>query len=101
MSKKAKAADPVSAPKEVITTEAPVAASTAVAMKAPVNMDDWGMPKLTAQDVVLPKILAMQGMSKLVTDGVAVMGEFRDSLNNVVLGDLKNPIEFIPFHLEK
>lgn len=105
MSKK-KIADPVSAPKAPVvvpTEELPKAMVTApsVSVSAAVNMDSWGAPQLTAQDVVLPKILAMQGMSKLVTDGNAVMGEFRDSLNNVVLGDLKTPIEFIPFHLEK
>lgn len=110
MSKK-KTADPVSAPKTAASIPSTVigadgsagttGTNTAVATRPPVDMDIWGMPKLTAQDVVLPKILAMQGMSKLVTDGLAVMGEFRDSLNNVVLGDLKNPIEFIPFHLEK
>ena len=65
------------------------------------SMADWGAPQITARDVAIPKILAMQAMSKPVTDGEAKFGEFRDSLNGVVVGDINNPIEFIPFFMEK
>lgn len=78
-----------------------VAAPTALATRAPVDLKKWGRPDLTTQDIMIPKILAMQGMSKKVLAGEAKFGEFRDSLNDVVLGDEKNPMEFVPFFSEK
>jgi hypothetical protein len=87
--------------KEVV---APVVVNnTAVVAKTetPVNLADWGVPQVTARDIQIPKILAMQAMSKSVTSGEAKMGEFRDSLNGVVLGDTTKPIEFVPFYMEK
>jgi hypothetical protein len=53
------------------------------------------------KDVMLAKILPMQGMSVLVTDGKAVMGEFRDSLSGEKLGSIVDPVEILPFHVEK
>lgn len=85
--------------KETETTA--VATAPAGAVPAIFNPSDWGVPTVSARDIVIPKILAMQGLSKKVTDGEAVLGEFRDSLNNAKLGDTKNPIEFIPFYMEK
>lgn len=61
----------------------------------------WGSDVHLGQDIVLAKILPMQGMSVLVTDGKAVMGEFRDSLSGAKLGSIAEPIEVIPFHVEK
>jgi len=58
----------------------------------------WGGEDISSQDITIPKILLMQPMSELVTDGIAKIGEFRDSLNkSVVLGSDKNPLEFIVF----
>lgn len=85
------------------TTE--VAAATAAQVPAAMTAGDlkaWGVEGLTQRDIVIPKILAMQGLSKLVTSGQAKFGEFRDSLNGVVLGEIgKQAIEFVPFLLEK
>lgn len=61
------------------------------------NPAAWGKQELTAKDIVIPKIFAMQGLSKPVTNGEAKMGEFRDS-NGILLGGLDKPIEFIPFY---
>lgn len=82
------------------------APSKAVAVKGQnspvtINPADWGAPTITSKDIVIPKIFAMQAMSKLVVDGKAKFGEFIDSLSGLVLGDTKNPIEFIPFYMEK
>lgn len=68
-----------------------------------VDLEAWGVKdhQLTARDVMIPKILAMQAMSKPVVSGEARFGEFRDSLNGVVIGDENRPFEFIPFHMEK
>ena len=66
------------------------------------NMDAWGQtPEMSANDLVIPKVLAMQGLSQFVTDGKAKFGDFCDSVSGEVLGNIDKPIEFIPFHVEK
>ncbi len=82
-------------------TEIAAPKATALVAEPPVNLNDWGVPQLTSQDIIIPKILAMQAMSKQVVSGEAKMGEFRESLNGNILGDIANPIEFIPFYVEK
>lgn len=62
------------------------------------NAAAWGSQELSSRDLVIPKILAMQGLSKLVVAGEAKFGELRESLSNKVLGSDKQPLEFIPFH---
>jgi len=57
--------------------------------------------QVTSQDIIIPKVLAMQMMSKKVIDDEASFGEFRDSLENELLGSIKQPMEFLPFHMEK
>lgn len=58
----------------------------------------WGGEDISNEDIIIPKILLMQPMSELVTDGVAKIGEFRDSLNkDRVLGSDKEPVELIVF----
>lgn len=77
-------------------------AAVPAVVNEPVNLQDWGVGELTSKDIIIPKILPMQGLSKLVTDGKAVMGEFRDSLNGTLLGNAeKAPLEFVPFYMEK
>ena len=62
----------------------------------------WGeAPTLSAQDILIPKILAMQGLSDFVTDGEAKFGEFRDSVTKELLGSIDKPVEVIPFKMEK
>jgi hypothetical protein len=65
------------------------------------GLDAWGASPVSAQDIVIPKILCMQGLSELVTEDQAKMGDFVDSLTKQVIGSASKPIEFIPFHLEK
>ena len=50
-----------------------------------------------ARDLVLPKLLLMQGLSRFVAEAKAVMGEIRDSLEGKRLGDRETPVEIIPF----
>jgi len=65
-------------------------------------IQDWGTPQFVgSSDIVIPKILPMQGLSQLVMDGKAMFGEFRDSVNGTLLGSLDKPFEVIPFHLDK
>jgi hypothetical protein len=69
---------------------------------APVPLSEWGTgDQVLGQDVLLSKILPMQGMSQMVTDMKAQVGEFRDSVSGVRMGSIVEPIELIPFHLEK
>jgi hypothetical protein len=81
--------------KEVIKQESN---EVAVAM----SMADWGAPQISSQDIIIPKILCMQGLSELVTDDKAKMGDFVDNMTNEIVGNYKDkPMEFIPFHMEK
>ena len=47
-------------------------------------------------DVLIPMVLLMQGLSELVAEGKAVMGDFVRSTNGEKIGSHKDPIEFIP-----
>lgn len=78
--------------KKVVTANTEVAA---------VNMDAFGNGGVSSADVVIPKILAMQGLSKMVTEGVAKFGDLVDSLSGEVLGNTDKPVQVIPFHLHK
>lgn len=64
-------------------------------------LNEWGAPQVSSQDIVIPKILPMQGLSVAVAEGRAAMGEFRDSLNNTLLGKIDQPFECIPFFVDK
>lgn len=63
--------------------------------------NDWAAPTMSSQDIVIPKILAMQGLSVAVTEGKAQMGEFRDSISNNLIGTIDKPFEAIPFYVDK
>jgi len=68
--------------------------------KASTDLSAWGdAPKLSSKDVIIPRILCMQPSSKVVTNGEAKFGEFKDSFGNT-LGDVNHPVEFIPVHHE-
>ena len=66
------------------------------------STDAWGNDTdFSAQDMVISKILPMQGLSKLVTEGKAMMGDFCDSVNGTKLGSIDQPLDFIPFKVDK
>jgi hypothetical protein len=73
--------------------------SNAVALSQ--NLDDWGQADMSSQDMIIPKILCMQGLSDLVSEGKAKMGDFADSLSGEVIGSIDKPVKIIPFHMEK
>lgn len=64
-------------------------------------LNEWGVPVISSQDIVIPKILPMQGLSVAVAEGRASMGEFRDSLSNNLIGKIDQPFECIPFYVDK
>lgn len=61
----------------------------------------WGSENTSSKDLIIPKILLMQGMSELVQDDKARLGEFRSSLDGTLLGGKDKPMSFIPFYLTK
>jgi hypothetical protein len=65
------------------------------------DLSAWGDTQVSSNDIVMPKILAMQGLSQFVMDGAAKFGDFCDSLSGEVLGSISKPIEFIPFLMDK
>jgi len=73
---------------------------TAGALSKDVKQWDTGEKFRSAKDIVVSRILPMQGMSKLVTAGKAKFGEFRDSVTEEKIGDLDTPVEFIPIRWE-
>lgn len=54
-----------------------------------------------SQDLLIPKILPMQGLSQLVTSGQAQMGELRNSVSGEKMGHIDTPMEFYPIYLKK
>jgi hypothetical protein len=81
---------------EVAKTE-----SSAV-VAAGMDMGAWGAPPVSSKDIIIPKILCMQGLSVLVADEKAKMGDLVDSMTSEVIGNCKDkPVQFIPFHMEK
>lgn len=60
----------------------------------------WGAENTTASDLVIPKLLIMQGLSEFVTDEKiqARQGEIRDSLEGRLLAKVGEPLRVIPFY---
>lgn len=83
-----------------MTKEVKKAESTEVSTSV-VGLDDFGMGQVSGSDIVIPKILVMQKMSDAVDREVAVEGDFLDSVTEEKLGSIKEPLDFIPFHLTK
>jgi hypothetical protein len=57
----------------------------------------WGSEGLSNSDILVSKILLMQGLSDLVADGQATPGQLRDSLQGTLLGSKDKACEIIPF----
>lgn len=58
-------------------------------------------PFITAEDLVVPRVLLMQGASDLVKKRKAQYGDMIDSVEHKILGNPEKPIEVVPFHLVK
>jgi len=61
----------------------------------------WQNDEVTSSDILIARILAMQGLSEFVTDGKAKFGDFVNSLDEKVVGGINKPLAFIPFYLQK
>jgi hypothetical protein len=82
------------------TTEVVKAETTAVANVA-ANLGDWGESSFTSNDIIIPKVLLMQGLSDLVSDGKAKLGDMVDNSTSQILGGFEKPLKIVPFHMEK
>ncbi len=83
-----------------MTTEIVKQTTKEVALTAE-NETLWGSEGITAKEATIPKILLMQGLSKLVMEGDAKVGTYVDSLTKETLGGQvtakeNKPVEFIP-----
>ena len=68
------------------------------------QLSSWGSSSnLGSDDFKLSSILLMQGTSAMVKDmeHEAKIGEFRDNRTGELLGSIKEPKLFVPFHVEK
>jgi len=64
--------------------------------------EDWGAnEQFSPKDLVIPRILAMQGMSEFVTEGKAKFGDMIESMGEKVLGSFEKSFEITPFKMEK
>jgi len=54
----------------------------------------WGQEGMSTSDILIPKLLLMQGLSVLVTEQKAVMGELVNSVTGEKLGGPNKVIEF-------
>lgn len=52
--------------------------------------------EVNPNDIQIPRILAMQGLSPQVMDGKAKFGDFLDTHSENVIGGLDKPVDFIP-----
>jgi hypothetical protein len=52
-------------------------------------------------DILIPKILLMQGQSDMVLSGEAAFAEFRNSVTKEKLGDVNTAVKILPFFMFK
>lgn len=80
-----------------------LAKATTTDVVNPEDMDnfDWGTNEARSNDIVIPRLQLMQGMSKRVTAGEAKLGDLIDSVTGEVLADKDKSLTVIPFHMEK
>lgn len=84
--------------KEVATPTQEVAKTTLTSVPAAQGPDAaWGSENVSGQDLLVSKLLVMQGLSKLVSDGDANVGQIRDSLEGKLLGGKEKPVDVIAF----
>lgn len=77
-----------------MTKEVVKKGTTAVAL--PTENLAWGSEGVDATDVVIPKLLLMQGLSNYVAEGKAALGDIVRSTTGEILGNAKKGVEIIP-----
>lgn len=80
------------------TTQVTTAQETSLA----VPTGAWGACETTtASDLIIPRLLVMQGLSDMMQDEKlgAKLGEIRESLEGRLVGSKDKPVQFIPFFM--
>jgi hypothetical protein len=80
------------------TKEVAITQQAAVPMTQENVMQELGVD---IKDLVIPKILLMQGTSEMVGDGAAVLGDVINSLTSEKLGGFASKVEIIPLKAYK
>lgn len=67
----------------------------------PAEVSSWGEQEIDASNILLPRLLLMQGLSELVSEGKAKLGDVVKNTSGEVIATKDKPVEFIPlFHVE-
>jgi len=61
----------------------------------------WGKSGVSTQDIVIPKLILMQGLSQFVKDRKAQSGDIFDNKTESVIGGPTKPIRAVPFFYNK
>jgi hypothetical protein len=61
----------------------------------------WGAEGVDNTDILIPKLLLMQGLSTLVAEGKAAVGDIVNSVTGQVLGNRTKGVDVIPFFSTK
>lgn len=78
-----------------------VTATTGTELAA-IGLDEFGSAPVSSNDIMIPKLQIMQKMSrKLDSDESLREGDIIDSLTGEKVGGLKEPMEIVPFFMEK
>ena len=65
-------------------------------------MAEFGAPEISSSDIIIPKLLLMQGQSKAVSEGSAKFGDLMNTLTNSVVAEAGvSTVELIPFFMDK
>lgn len=81
-------------------TTSPVVMDKAAKALVATEEQTFGIEGVDSKDILIPKLLVMQGLSKLVVEDKAQMGDFVDSVNGEILGSAREkapkPVTIIP-----
>lgn len=61
----------------------------------------WGAEGYDNSDILIPRLLLMQGQSQFVADGKAKVGDIIKSTTGTIYGDSQNPVTIIPIMMWK
>jgi len=70
-------------------------------LAAAADLGEWGHQEITHNDIIIPRLLCVQGMSSMATKGDGKIGDIRESMNESLVGGVGKPVEIIPFKLER
>lgn len=82
--------------KEVVKKE-----PTTTAVALPMEDMSWGSEDIDPNDFIAPKLLLMQGLSKLVASRKAQQGDIVKSTTGEIVGNDTKPVEFMPLNTYK